>query len=459
MNALYAICGLGVLSLLAEILNLRKYLVAILALGVAVSAALLIPDWGLSRRFFSNMLVFDNMAIAFSMLICIVGVCWFWMARDYLYKETQVTDQAALILFSTAGAIVMTSFNNLSMLFLGLEILSITLYALAGSRKQSLFSNEASFKYLLLGSFATGFLLMGIALIYGATGTFQLDRIAAIVGQNSASLPAFFYAGILLVLVGASFKVSAVPFHSWAPDVYDGAPTPVTAFMATIAKIAAFGSFLRLFYYSFSEIGTTWQPAVQIMTALTLLLPNITAVYQTSVKRMLAYSGVGHAGFVLLAILSGTGDAPGIVFYYFCAYSAASLTAFTILDQMERSEGKRIDISYFNGLFKTNPIAAVVMTVALLSMAGIPPLAGFFGKYLVFVLALGQGHLWLVLIAILASLIGVYYYFRLMVAMYISEPQPAQQTFRFSGNIKLLLVFLLVLTLAAGIFPDLLRFF
>jgi NADH-quinone oxidoreductase subunit N len=302
-----------------------------------------------------------------------------------------------------------------------------------------------------MGSFATGFLLMGIALIYGATGSFELTKISTYITEHHTQLPLFFYSGVLLVLIGMSFKISAVPFHFWAPDVYQGAPTAVTAFMSTIVKIAAFAAIIRLFAVCFAEINSTWLNILSVITVLTLVLANVTAVYQNNVKRMLAYSSVGHAGYVLIALVSG-GSISNVILYYLSGYSVASLIAFTVLHQMEET-GQGITIESFNGLFNRNKFLAISMTIALLSLAGIPPLAGFFGKYLLLSLAVGAGYIWLVAVAIITSVIGVYYYFKIILAMYFRTGSSTE--IRVSVSQRFLLLVLVILVFVLGIFPDL----
>src|SRR5258706_14630860 len=257
MNTLYVICGLGVASLVAELVNLKKWLIPFLVLGIAAAAVMAVRDWNTGAPHFDGMVTMDNVDIAFSTLICAIAFFWFWMANSYFHKETHVTDQAALVLFVIVGGLVLTSFNNMAMLFLGIEILSLSLYILAGSRKESILSNEAAFKYFLMGSFATGFLLMGIALVYGATGFFHLDKIAGYIQVHQNGLPGFFYAGVLLIVVGMAFKVLAVPFHFWAPDVYEGSPTLITALMSTVVKVAAFAAFFRLLAYCFPPVHSS----------------------------------------------------------------------------------------------------------------------------------------------------------------------------------------------------------
>lgn len=451
MNALLVICGLGVFSLIAEIVNFKKWLMAFVMAGLAAAAGFVVLDFGTSTLHFSDMLMFNNFSLAFTGLIIITTIFWFWMADDYFKLQPHLTDRSALVLFSVVGAVIMASFNNMTMLFLGIEILSISLYVLAGSRKESLFSTEAAFKYFLMGSFATGFLLMGIALTYGATGSFQITKIADHVSAHGNELPGFFYAGVLLMLAGLAFKISAVPFHFWAPDVYEGSPTPITALMSTVVKIAAIAAFYRIFSLCFSSVHTTWITALQVITILTLVVANVTAVYQNSVKRMLAYSSVGHVGYILLAFVSNDVASAGTIFYYLSAYSTASITAFTILHALE-SNNQNITIEYFNGLFKRNPVLAVGMTLALLSLAGIPPLPGFFGKYMVFALAIENGYTGLVILAVVTSLIGVYYYFRILIAMFFKEPPGGTVT--ISTSLKLLIFLLIAVSIGLGIFPD-----
>ncbi len=450
MNSLYVICGLGLISLIAELANFKRQLIPILIIGIIAAVGLAVNDWGTSLHYFSDMAIFDNVAISFSILILTTAVFWLWLANDYFHNETHITDQGALVVFVVAGAIIMVSFNNMAMLFLGIEILSLSLYVLAGSRKQNLYSNEAAFKYFLMGSFATGFLLMGIALIYGATGNFHLDKIAAHIAANP-ELPGFFYAGVILIIIGLAFKISAVPFHFWAPDVYEGSPTVITALMATVVKTAAFAAFFRVVWYCFPNVQHSWLLILQVITVATLVLANVTAVFQSSVKRMLAYSSVGHAGYILLALTTGGSSSAGTILYYLAAYSAATLCAFAVLNRLEQSSGFSED--KFNGLFKKSPFIAVAMTVSLLSMAGIPPFAGFFGKYLVFVQALNNGYVGLVLIAVVTSLIGVYYYFRVIIAMYFKAPTGNEVPVSFS--LKLMLSLLVLIMLGMGILPDL----
>lgn len=453
MITLFIISLLGITALLAEILNFRKLLPAITLFGILAAIAAAIAEWNnpMIIPAFNNMLVFDNYALAFSISLCLITFLWFLMAHHYLETETALSDHYALILFSLAGAIVMTAFGNLVMLFLGMEILSIPLYILAGSRKTDLSSNEAAFKYFLLGAFSAGFLLFGITLIYGATGTFQLSQMNQFITQHAGEMPAFLYAGIILIVSGLAFKVSAAPFHFWAPDVYQGSPNMITAFMSTIVKIAAFAGFFRLFNTCFASVESSWSQVVWIIAVITLLLGNITAIQQHSFKRMLAYSGISHAGYLLLAILAINTQSAGAIFLYTLAYSIASIAAFAVLEEVYKLKGND-GIAAFNGLAKRNPLLAFTLTISMLSLAGIPPTAGFFAKYYIFNTALSNGYFWLVIIAVIASLIGVYYYFKLIIAAWF-KPADDETLIHLSFTHKLLLVLTIAITLALGLFP------
>lgn len=452
MNALIVVCGLGVAALLAEIINFKKWLTVLIIGGLVLAMVLLGWEWNSSARYFSNMIVMDNFSIAFILLMIVLGVFWFWLAADYLRHQAHQTDRAALVLFIMVGGALMISFDNMAMLFLGLEILSLSLYVLAGSRKESLFSTEASFKYFLMGSFATGFLLFGIALIYGATGSFNITTIAERLTAMH-DYPVFLLAGVVLVFVGIGFKISAVPFHFWAPDVYEGAPTAITTLMSTVVKVAAVGAFYRLFAYALAPLQASWLPVIKFVTIATLLVPNITAVYQTDVKRMLAYSSVAHIGYLLLAFVSSIASA-SVFFYYLTSYAVASVASFFILMLME-AKGENTSVDAFKGLFRRSPFLAVSITVALLSLAGIPPLAGFFAKYMVFAQALENGQVGLVILAVITSLMGVFYYFKVIIAIF--SPDVSRPLIIVSENQRLLIGILISMLIALGIFPDLIR--
>lgn len=452
MNSLVLLSGLGVLSLFAEIFNFKRALFPLVLLGLIGAFVITVIDWGTFRDPFGmHMLVFDNYAVAFSAVLIGAAFFWFLSSQNYFVEETSLTDHFALVLFALAGGVVLVSYTNMSMLFIGIEILSLSMYVLAGSRKTDLFSSEAAFKYFLMGAFSTGFLLFGIALIYGATASFDLAAIGDYVTANSGSLSPLFVSGLILMLIGLAFKVSAVPFHFWAPDVYQGAPTPVTAFMATIVKTAAFAALFRLFFFCFAPAAGEYSVIVWAIAALTLIIGNVTAVYQSSVKRILAYSSVSHAGYMMLAILAASPIAASSILYYTAAYSVGSLAAFTVLHIVAHSRGTDV-VDAFNGLGKKNPLLAIAMTVALLSLAGIPPTGGFFAKYYIFTAAIEADFIWIVLIAVIGSLISVYYYFRIIIAMFFRES--VEPVLVISPMHKVLLVITIILTIALGILPD-----
>jgi NADH-quinone oxidoreductase subunit N len=331
------------------------------------------------------------------------------------------------------------------MLFLGIEIMSIPLYILTGTDKRDLKGNEASLKYFLMGSFSTGLMLMGIALLYGVSGTFNIEQVIASVEKiNPLTI-----GGILLLIIAISFKVSAAPFHFWTPDVYDGAPTVFTSFMATIVKTAGFIAFIRLFGSSFVRLHSEWQLVVAIITATTLFIGNITAVFQQSVKRMLAYSSIAQAGFMLLALFAMNDMAKEGLILYSAAYSLATIGTFAILSRM-----KDYTFEGFNGLARSQPLLAATNTIFLLSLAGIPLTAGFFAKYWMLAAALKTGKfLWLVIFAILCAAVSVYYYFRVIQAMYFRDATHDDHLI-VNRSFKGWLLVLAAIIILLGIFPN-----
>ncbi len=454
MKGLFIISGLGILAMLAEIFKFKKILYPLVLLGILVAYGCNFMEWNnnMSVPMFGKMIHFDNVALAFSGVILATAFFWFILANDY-FEHDHITDHFALVLFALVGALMLTSFSNMTTLFLGIEILSIPMYVLAASRKRDLASNEAGFKYLIMGSFASGFLLFGIALIYGATGTFDLMAIRSYISQANGSIPVFFYAGILMMLVAMCFKVSAAPFHFWAPDVYEGSPTVITALMSTIVKTAAFAAFMHLFLVVFGKAGDSWTMVLAVIVALSLVISNITAASQTSVKRMLAYSSISHAAFMLMAILANNRGFASVnaILYYSLAYSIGSISAFTVVYNVSKEDGNS-NIDAFNGLGKRNPFVAGCMVIAMLSLAGIPVTAGFFAKYFIFTLMIGTTFKWLIILAILTSAVGVYYYFKVIIAMYFKPVREGQKMVLETSHVILLAITTL-LTLALGIVP------
>lgn len=453
MNTLLALTGIGVLAMLAEIFKFRKVLFPVALAGLVLAIGLAVADWNTNIRYYTDMMFFDNYAIAFSGLMIAITLVWFILSKDFLSNHSHESDYVALIVFSLAGAVVMVSYADLTMFFIGLEILSIAMYIMAASNKSELRSNEAGFKYFMLGAFATGFLLFGIALIYGTTGSFNLQEIAAYSSANATSLPAMFYAGILLIMVGLAFKVSAAPFHFWAPDVYEGSPSPVTAYMSTVVKTAAFAAFLRLFSTCFSNASDWWGPVVAALSAMSMLAGNILAVYQKSLKRMLAYSSISHAGYMLMTIVAMNDVSKGALLLYTAAYSIGSIGIFTVVLAMSKNFNE--NISSLKGFSSIHKFPAFIVAVIMLSLAGIPPVAGFFAKYYVFTGAIKSDYTWLVLVAVISSLIGVYYYFKVIITLFQPADRDSVQL-HFSSNHYFVMWLVLVATIALGIVPGLL---
>lgn len=456
MKGLFIISGLGILAMLAEIFKFKKLLFPIVLIGILGAYVANFMEWGennMSIPVFNNMIHFNDMSLAFSGVILVTAFFWFILANDY-FEQDHVTDHFALVLFALVGALMLTSFRNMTTLFLGVEILSIPMYVLAASQKRDLASNEAGFKYLIMGSFASGFLLFGIALVYGASGSFDMMAIRSYVSQSQGNLPVFFYAGVLMILVAMCFKVSAAPFHFWAPDVYEGSPTVITALMSTIVKTAAFAAFMHLFLIIFGKVSDVWSLVLAAIIALSLFISNITAASQQSVKRMLAYSSISHAAFMLMPILAnmrGFGSINAIL-YYSLAYSIGSIAAFTVVYNVSKKD-MNTNIEAFNGLGKRNPLLAVCMVVAMLSLAGIPVTAGFFAKYFVFTTLIGTPYKWLLILAILTSAVGVYYYFKVIIAMYFKKAD-TETPLEVEGSHKVLLVLTTLFTIALGLVPN-----
>ena len=455
MKGLLIISGLGILAMLAEIFKFKKVLYPIVLLGLLGAYAANFTEWNnnLNIQMFSNMIRFDNVALAFSGVILVTAFFWFILANDY-FEQDHITDHFALVLFALVGALMLTSYSNMTTLFLGVEILSIPMYVLAASRKRDLASNEAGFKYLIMGSFASGFLLFGIALIYGASGSFDLMAIRTYISQSHGNLPLFFYAGVLMILVAMSFKVSAAPFHFWAPDVYEGSPTVITALMSTIVKTAAFAAFMHLFLVVFGKVSDVWGMVMAVIIAVSLIIANITAATQESAKRMLAYSSISHAAFMLMAILANNRGFASVnaILYYSLAYSIGSIAAFTVVYNVSKNTDDN-RISAFNGLAKRNPLLAVCMLIAMLSLAGIPVTAGFFAKYFVFTTMIGTTYKWLIMLAILTSAVGVYYYFKIIIAMYFKKPE-TEESINIEVSHVVLLVLTTLFTIALGVMPN-----
>jgi NADH-quinone oxidoreductase subunit N len=456
MNTLIAITGLGIFCLLFEILNLRKAIVPITILGLLGVLALNFSEFGATESYYNNMITVSKFSTAFSSLFIILTI--FLVALSHNFYEnhpTKISDFVAIKVFLLAGGVAMVSFGNLAMFFLGIEILSIALYVLAASERLNLKSNEAGMKYFLMGSFASGIILFGICLIYGAMGTFDVVEISE--NSLSAELPIWFPIGMVLMVIGMLFKVAAVPFHFWAPDVYEGSPALTTALMSTLAKVIAIATLFKLISalnlipsLENQDLLGTFQTIIVVISMASMTLGNIMALRQTNVKRMLAFSGISHAGFMLMTFLSISTSA-GVLLYYTSAYALAGIASFSVILYVCKNQDNE-DITNFHGLGKTNPLLAAILTGSLLSMAGIPIFSGFFAKLFLFNQTIEAGHLALVIVAVINSIISVGYYFKLILAMYSKEPNEQRTGKPFL--IYAVAVVSIVLNIALGLFPS-----
>ncbi len=453
MIALVILIVTALVILYAGLYRFSKALLPISLLGIIAALASMISAWDHPQYYFAETLFIDNYAIAFSSLLLVTSGLIFLLSSNYFEKiSSNVAEYYALILFALVGALCLISYQNLSMLFIGIEIMSVSLYILAGIRRNDPFSNEAALKYFLMGSFATGFLLFGIALLYGATGTFNIEQIANVIQSGNVLHTPILYGGVLMIIVGLSFKVSAAPFHFWAPDVYQGSPALITAFMSTVVKTAGIGAFYKLFATSFIGLEQLWIPAITVIVIATLVIGNFTAAYQLNFKRLLAYSSISNAGYLLIGIVTASAFSAGSVFFYAAAYSIASVIAFAVLILIKNKTGNT-DIASFAGLGKTNPGLAFALTLSMCSLAGIPLTAGFFGKFMIFSSAISQQLVWLCVIAVINSAIGIYYYFKVVKVMYTSDSE-SEIEISIPTGFKVVLSVCALFILLFGVYPD-----
>jgi NADH-quinone oxidoreductase subunit N len=452
----------GIVTLFLGFSKSKNILLPSVLFFLALALAGNFIDWNQGELlYFYDMLRVNNLTIAFSGIVLISAFMIVAISGGFQDNaDSEPAEYYALMLFSIVGAIMMIGFEHLIMLFIGVEILSVAMYVLTGSNKRNLRSNEAALKYFLMGAFATGFMLFGMALLYGATGSFSLVQIQSFVLTSHAATPSYIlYAGLLLLLIGMLFKVSAAPFHFWTPDVYEGAPTIFTTFMSTVVKTAGFAAIYRVLDHSFTSIYGFWWIVIAAITVLTLLVGNIGATSQNSFKRMLAYSGISHAGYLLIAVTALSKPTQNAIVFYSLAYSLSTICAFAVLmlvskeNTLEGQPDERYDA--FNGLAKNNPLLAFVLTVSMLSLAGIPLTAGFWGKFMIFTSAADRGIIWITVVAVLMSTVGIYYYFRVIIASYLREGNLVQ--IRVAPFYKAILVLATFLTLLFGLAPGLLE--
>lgn len=449
MYTLIAIVALGVLCLIVEIFNGRKAIVPITIVGLLAILGLTATGFNDTADTFNNMIVFDNFATTFSCLFIVLTIFLVALSPNFHEKQiTKISDFISIKLFLLSGGVAMVAFGNLSMFFLGIEILSIALYVLAASDRLSIKSNEAGMKYFLMGAFASGFILFGIALIYGATGSFDMATIQE--AGSSADVEDWFYIGAILLSIGMLFKVAAAPFHFWAPDVYEGSPALTTALMSTLTKVIAMAAFFKLVGAMNVNLPYSSQTAIIVISILSMTIGNIMALKQTNVKRMLAFSGISHAGFMLMTLLAVTTSA-GVLLYYASAYALSGIAAFAVILYVTKDKDNE-DIFNFNGLGKTSPVLAGVLTCSLLSMAGIPIFSGFFAKVFLFGQMLNAGHIVLVIVAVVNSIISVGYYFKLILAMYTKDATEEAKPVPFVFHA--VAVSAIALNIAIGLYPS-----
>ncbi|WP_066835068.1 NADH-quinone oxidoreductase subunit N [Rufibacter ruber] len=453
MTSIILLSVFGILNLFLGFMKSKKALLPLVLLFLLVVLGATVYDWGQNKTFFNNMLAVDNYTVGFTAVMVLSTIFILPFSRRYVVgEEANLAEYYSLLIFSLVGGVMMVGYENLLMLFLGIEIMSIPMYVLAGADKRNILSNEAAMKYFLMGSFFTGVILFGMALIYGATGHFYLVDIANVANNIDPNMAPLLLMGILLVLIGITFKIGAAPFHFWTPDVYEGTPTLFTGYMSTVVKTAGIAAFYKLMNVAFPAVYQEWFPTVVAITVLTLLVGNIGAVAQTSMKRMLAYSSISHAGYLMIALTAFNDRSENAILFYSLAYGVATIAAFGVLKYVADERGSD-DYSSFNGLGKTNPLLAFVMTVSMLSLAGIPLTGGFFGKLFLFSAALEKDMLWLIVVAVLMSAVGIYYYFRVIIAMYMREPVGARVA--VDPFAAFTLISLVVLTVLMGVVPGL----
>jgi NADH-quinone oxidoreductase subunit N len=428
----------------------RGPIVALLTLAAAAYAVFHVRFD--KRALFEGMFVHDGLTVFFSLLFCGVGAIAVLFSWQYA-KRTRIgqPEYYALLLTSILGMIVMAASNDLITIFLGLELMSLSLYVLVGFRRNLLESNEAALKYFLLGAFASGFLLYGIALLYGATGSTNLKAIGDFLGDTPIAGNGLVIGGGLLVLTGFLFKVAAAPFHMWTPDAYQGAPTSVTGFMSAGAKAAGFAALLRIVLRALPTLQDDWQPLLAVIAMLTMTVGNVTALLQNNLKRMLAYSSIAHAGYVLVALVAGGFEGYGAAVFYLAIYSVMNLGAFALLTMLGRDQDEPVLVSDLAGMGFRRPFVGLALTLFMISLGGIPPTAGFMGKLMVFNAAVKAGLIQpLVIVGVINSVISVYYYLRVTVALYMREPEGEPTAFSWNVPAALAVLLTAALTIYLG---------
>lgn len=403
---------------------------------------------------FGEMIRVDRLSVILNFIFLVTAGLSLLMATSYSEQvNMEFIEFTPLVLFSTVGMMLMGSAGHLMIIFLGLETMSIALYVMAGFRRDNRYSLEAALKYFLLGAFATGFLLYGIALIYGVVGSTDLHSVSEYFTKNSLSTNLLATVGLGLLIVGFGFKVALVPFHMWTPDVYQGAPMPVTAYMAVGAKAAGFAAILRVIFQSAFYVSFQWSHVLWILAILTMTVGNIVALVQTDIKRMLAYSSIAHAGYLLVGVVAGNDLTTPSVIFYLIAYLFMNIGAFAVAELVSGKDEQKTSIENFKGLGYRQPLLGLVMGICMFSLAGFPPTAGFIGKFYLFSAAMQSGYVWLVIAGVLNSFLSVYYYLRVVVAMYMQDSTEEAPMAPVLPGVGVVLLFTAIGVLYLGVFP------
>lgn len=459
IGSLILIAATGLVVLIFSVFSKSVRLNFTIALiGVLATLVYTISLWGEDKAGFSGMVIIDNFTLVLYVIILISTLLTLFLSREILKDYKLIKGEyLALVCFSAFGMMVMVSAGDLVMVFLGIETLSIALYILVGMRRTDHFSLEAAFKYFLIGAFASGFLLYGMAYLYGATGSTNLERIFSFlstplsgVGESNT----YILIGIAFLTIGLGFKIALVPFHMWTPDVYEGAPTPIAAFMSTGVKAAGFTVLIRIFLYSAGSYFSEWQNVLWVLAVLTMTVGNVIALAQNNVKRMLAYSSIAHAGYMLVGFVAGTDEAVSSVIYYLAAYTFMNIGAFGVISYFESKDKHLFAVKDYSGLGYKRPMLAAGMAVFMFALAGIPPTAGFFAKFYVFRAAIDAGFTGLAVIGALNAVVSVYYYLRVVIHMYMREPETDFSLFEFRLSDSTALTLCVIGIFILGILPS-----
>jgi len=453
-SVVLSIFGIAVMVAEPFVSRSKKSALAWLALAGTIAAMFaLIPMSENRGQWYSNLWIVDDYDIFLHFVFLLIAAITILTSADYLSRENMNHPEFyALLLFATAGMLMMAGSNELIMVFLGLEILSIATYVMAGFRRTDLKSNESALKYFLLGSFSSAFFLYGVALIFGATGSTNLIVIAE--SLRSSQVPTgLVELSAALMLIALCFKVAVAPFHIWTPDVYEGAPTPVTGFMSVGPKAAGFAVLFRIFLTAFPSIQDRWESAIWLIAALTMILGNVIAVVQPNIKRMLAYSSIAHAGYVAVALAAVSERGVSAALFYLLAYSLMNLGAFAIVAMLGRRDDKFVNLTDYAGLAAKRPGVAAILSVFLLSLAGVPGTAGFAGKFFIFRAALESQLVWLAIVGVVTTVVSFYYYLYVIVQMYMRDPKEEFSDVTLPASVKLALFVSVAGTLYMGILP------